>query len=234
MLIEIDGISKTYEGNVTCRAIRSVSLRIEKGDFVSIVGRSGSGKSTLLNCIAGLDIPQEGKVTIDGMDIYGLSEDQRAIFRREYIGMVFQQYHLIPILNARENVLIPASLGKNNGIEESAEKLLERVGLKEKGDNIPNQLSGGEQQRVAIARALINKPVIILADEPTGNLDHDSSRMIMNILRELNREGQTIVMVTHDMECARHGNMIVRIDDGVITGIEEKEVKNGREERQSP
>ncbi|MEE9323590.1 MAG: ABC transporter ATP-binding protein [Candidatus Aenigmarchaeota archaeon] len=222
MLIEIQDISKTYEGKVSCRALKKVSLVIEKGDFVSVVGRSGSGKSTLLNCIAGLDIPQEGKVVIDGMDIYSLSEDQRAIFRREYLGMIFQQYHLIPILTAKENILVPLSFENGRGKEERVEKILERVGLKGKGDNIPNQLSGGEQQRVAIARALANNPVMILADEPTGNLDHDSSRIIMDILRELNKEGQTIVMVTHDMECAKYGNKIISIDDGIITDVKEK------------
>ncbi len=225
MLIKIQGVSKTYDGKIKCQALKKVSINIEKGDFVSVVGRSGSGKSTLLNCIAGLDIPQEGNVIIDGIDIYGLSEDQRAIFRREYAGMIFQQYHLIPILNASENVLVPLSFEKDNGKEKRAEKILEKVGLKAKGDNIPNQLSGGEQQRVAIARALINNPVIILADEPTGNLDHESSRMIMDLLRKLNKEGQTIIMVTHDMECAKHGNKIITIDDGVITSVKEKEVK---------
>jgi putative ABC transport system ATP-binding protein len=231
MLIEIKDVKKTYKGKVKCQALKGVSLNIEKGDFVSIVGRSGSGKSTLLNCIAGLDIPQKGSVMIDGIDIYSLNEDQRAIFRREYSGMIFQQYHLIPILNSRENILVPITFEKGDGKDEKADKILDRVGLKGKGDNIPNQLSGGEQQRVAIARALINNPVIILADEPTGNLDHESSRMIMNLLSELNREGQTIIMVTHDMECAKHGNKIVTIDDGIIKSIEEKEVNHERKKR---
>jgi len=222
MLIEIRNLSKTYEGKVSCRALKGVSLNIEKGDFVSIVGRSGSGKSTLLNCIAGLDIPQKGRVVIDGMDIYNLSEDQRAIFRREYLGMIFQQYQLIPILTAKENVLIPVSFENGDGKEKRAEKFLERVGLEGKDDNIPGQLSGGEQQRVAIARALVNNPIMILADEPTGNLDHENSRVVMNLLRDLNREGQTIIIVTHDMECAKYGNKVITIDDGVITGIKEK------------
>lgn len=222
MLIEIRDLSKTYDGEVSCHALKEVSLDIKKGDFVSVVGRSGSGKSTLLNCMAGLDIPQEGRVVIDGIDIYSLSEDQRAIFRREYLGMIFQQYHLIPILTAKENVLVPLSFEKGKGKEEKAEKILERVGLKGKGGNIPNQLSGGESQRVAIARALANNPVMILADEPTGNLDHETSRVIMDILRELNKEGQTIIMVTHDMECAKYGNKIISIDDGVITSVKEK------------
>ncbi|NIP40884.1 MAG: ATP-binding cassette domain-containing protein [Candidatus Aenigmarchaeota archaeon] len=234
MLIEIQNLSKTYEGEVSCQALKKASLKIEKGDFVSVVGRSGSGKSTLLNCMAGLDIPQEGKVVIDGIDIYNLSEDQRAIFRREYLGMIFQQYHLIPILTAKENVLVPLTFENGREKEGRAEKILEKVGLKGKGDNIPNQLSGGESQRVAIARALINKPIIILADEPTGNLDHDNSKVIMGILRELNRKGQTIIMVTHDMECAKYGNKIISIDDGIITDIRDKEVKNGRKEREGP
>lgn len=222
MLIEIRDLDKTYDGKTKCHALEGLSLDIEKGDFVSIVGRSGSGKSTLLNCIAGLDIPQKGKVIIDGIDIYSLSEDQRAVFRREYSGMIFQQYHLIPILNARENILVPVAFEKDNDKEKRADKILESMGLSGKADNIPGQLSGGEQQRIAVARAMINNPVIILADEPTGNLDHENSRMIMELLKKLNDDGQTIIMVTHDMECAKYGNKIVTIDDGSVISVKKK------------
>jgi len=220
MVIKIENISKTYEGEINCQALKDVSLEIKKGEFVSIVGHSGSGKSTLLNCVAGLDIPQKGKVIIDSMSIYDLTEDQRAVFRREYIGLIFQQYHLIPILTAEENILAPLTFSKDKNNIAKVNKLLKKVGLENKGENIPGCLSGGECQRVAIARAMINNPVIILADEPTGNLDSETGKQIMDMLKRLNKEGHTIVMVTHDLECAKYANKIIRLKDGKIIKIE--------------
>jgi putative ABC transport system ATP-binding protein len=222
MLIRIKNLDKTYDGDVTCHALRDVSIDIRKGDFVVVVGRSGSGKSTLLNCMAGLDIPQSGEVMIDDMSIYELSEDQRAVYRREYIGLIFQQYHLIPIMNSIENVLVPMGVGGSEGVDEKARLLLERLGLEGKGGNIPTQLSGGESQRVAIARALINDPVIILADEPTGNLDYTTGLQIMELLAELNKEGQTIVMVTHNLEYTKYGNRVIHMEDGRIVKTERR------------
>jgi putative ABC transport system ATP-binding protein len=219
MVIHIKNISKTYAGEVKCRALKDISLEIKKGDFVSIVGHSGSGKSTLLNCIAGLDMPERGEVVIDGMSIYDMTEDQRSVFRREYIGLIFQQYHLVPILSSEENVSIPLAFSNKKGVKEKSRKLLRKVGLVGKEKNIPSQLSGGECQRVAIARALINKPVIILADEPTGNLDSKNGKQIMKMLEELNKEGHTIVMVTHDDNCARYGNKIIRLGDGAVKSV---------------
>ncbi len=219
MVIKIKSISKTYDGEVYCQALKDVSLEIKKGEFLSIIGPSGSGKSTLLNCIAGLDIPQNGKAIIDGLSIYDLTEDQRAVFRREYIGLIFQQYHLIPILTAEENVLIPLSFEKDNSRLKSVKELLKKVGLEGKEKNIPGQLSGGESQRVAIARALINNPVIILADEPTGNLDSETGKQIMELLASLNKEGHTIILVTHDLDCARYGNRIIKFEDGKVVEL---------------
>jgi len=220
MVIQIQNISKTYEGKVSCQALKDISLEIKKGDFISIIGSSGSGKSTLLNAIAGLDIPQQGRVIIDGMSIYEMTEDQRAVFRREYIGLIFQQYHLIPILNAEENVVSPLVFSKEKAKLSKAKKILKKIGLENKENNIPSELSGGQCQRVAIARALINKPVIILADEPTGNLDSKTGKQIMELLKQLNKEGQTIIMVTHDPKCAKYANKIIQLEDGKINRIE--------------
>jgi putative ABC transport system ATP-binding protein len=215
-MIKIKNLSKIYEGEVCCQALKDVCLEIKKGEFVSIIGPSGSGKSTLLNCIAGLDIPQKGKVIIDGLSIYDLTEDQRALYRREYIGLIFQQYHLIPILTAEENVLIPLIFEKDKHKLNRVKELLKRVGLEGKEKNIPSKLSGGECQRVAIARALVNNPVIILADEPTGNLDSKTGKQIMELLASLNRDGHTIVMVTHDPRCAEYSNRIIKLEDGKV------------------
>jgi putative ABC transport system ATP-binding protein len=231
MVIQIKNISKTYEGEIGCQALKDVSLDIKKGEFLAIVGPSGSGKSTLLNAIAGLDIPQEGKVVIDGMSIYEITEDQRSVFRREYIGLIFQQYHLIPILTAEENVLVPLVFSKNKDKLAMVKEILKKMGLEDKEKNIPGQLSGGQCQRVAIARALINKPVIILADEPTGNLDSKTGKHIMDLLKQLNKEGQTIIMVTHDLNCAKYANKVIHLEDGKIRKIEYTKfggIENGR------
>lgn len=220
MLIEIKNISKTYQEGVECIALKNVSVKISKGEFIAIVGASGSGKSTLLNAIAGLDIPQEGSVVIDGMPIYDLSEDQRSVFRREYIGLIFQQYNLIPIMTAEENVLIPLIFSKDKDVLAKVGEILKKMQLGGKEKNIPGQLSGGQCQRVAIARALVNNPIILLADEPTGNLDSKTGKHIMELLKQLNKEGQTIIMVTHDTKCAGYADKIIHLEDGNIMKIE--------------
>jgi len=219
LIIQIKNITKAYEGEVTCQALKDISLDIKKGEFLAIIGPSGSGKSTLLNAIAGLDIPQKGKVIIDNMSIYDLTEDQRSVFRREYIGLIFQQYHLIPILNAEENILAPLTFNKDKNKSAKAKKILKKMNLEDKEKNIPGQLSGGQCQRVAIARALINKPVIILADEPTGNLDSKTGKQIMDLLKQLNKQGQTIIIVTHDLKCAQYAKKIIHLEDGKIKKI---------------
>ena len=219
MVIQIKNINKVYEGEVSCHALQNISLDIKKGDFVAIVGSSGSGKSTLLNIIGGLDIPKSGKVMVDGISIYDLTEDQKSVFRREYIGLIFQQYHLIPILTAEENVLVPLEFSKNKNKLVEVRDILRKIGLEGKEKNIPGQLSGGQCQRVAIARALVNNPIILLADEPTGNLDSKTGKQIMDLLKQLNKDGQTIIMVTHDLNCAKYANKIIHLEDGKISKI---------------
>lgn len=230
-MLKIENLNKTYDGAVSCQALKDISLEVKKGEFIGIVGSSGSGKSTLLNCIAGLDIPQNGKVIVDNLSVYDLTENQRSIFRREYTGLIFQQYYLIPILNAEENVLVSLTFNKDGNKIEKVRKLLKKVGLEGKEKNIPGQLSGGECQRIAIARALINNPAIILADEPTGNLDSENGKQIMELLKQLNKEGKTIILVTHNEKCANYADRIVKLKDGKIIGIETKNFggnKNGR------
>ena len=219
-MISLQNVSKLYKTrNGEIKALNEITLNIRKGEFVAIVGSSGSGKSTLLNVIGGLDIPQKGDIIIDNMSIRDLTEDQKSVFRREYIGLIFQQYHLIPILTAEENVLTPLAFSKNKNKLIIVREILKKVGLDGKEKNIPSQLSGGECQRVAIARALVNKPVILLADEPTGNLDSKTGKQIMDLLKQLNRDGQTIVMVTHDLKCAKYASKIIHLEDGKIMKI---------------
>lgn len=219
LLVELKDVTKEhYSGDTTVRAIRSISLSIESGEFVTIMGPSGSGKSTLISIIGGLIKPTRGKVYIDGMDIYSLSGDQLADLRREYVGFVFQSFQLIPYLTVLENVMLPmASTVKSGKLQyEHASKLLEEVGLAQKADRLPDELSGGEQQRVAIARALVNEPLIILADEPTGNLDTLSSNEILGLFKELNEKGRTVVMVTHNPEYRSYSTRCVQLRDGII------------------
>jgi putative ABC transport system ATP-binding protein len=225
-LIKISNLKKSYKiGNQDILALRGIDLEVKPGEFVAIMGASGSGKSTLLNLLSGLDHPDNGSVVIDGTNISSLSQDRMAEFRLEYMGYIFQQFHLIPILNAKENVALPMKL--NGDIDEKRiEKILGKVGLLERINNLPTQLSGGEQQRVAIARALANDPVIIFADEPTGNLDSKTASNIMELLSDLNKkENHTIIMVTHDQESASYASRIVHLKDGLI---EKEEVKNGK------
>jgi putative ABC transport system ATP-binding protein len=220
-LIQLHRITKEYfSGQEMVLAVNDVSLKIDLGDFVTVMGPSGSGKSTLLYLLGGLSHPKQGRVLIDEIDIYSLSIEQLADFRKEYIGFIFQSFHLVPYLNVLENVLIPLTIGDSSKIEkfENASRILEKVNLYQKKKRLPNQLSGGEQQRVAIARALVNYPPIILADEPTGNLDSYTSKEIMELFQRLNEEGQTIIMVTHDRNNQNFAQHFITLTDGKIQG----------------
>ena len=216
-LIEVRQVGKDYQsGESTVQAIKEMSLYIDDGEFVSIMGQSGSGKSTLLSILGGLNHPTRGRMLLDTLDIYKLTSEQRADLRSEYIGVIFQSFQLIPYLTVLENVKLPMAItGKKAKIQDKmARDVLDRVGLANKADRLPDQLSGGEQERVAIARAIVNKPPILLADEPTGNLDSKTADEIMNLLKELNKEGQTIIMVTHNPEACKHSSRTIIVKDG--------------------
>lgn len=224
-ILETAGLRKTYgQGESLVNALDGVNLKIEQGEFVSIVGTSGSGKSTLLHMLGGLDYPTEGKIYIDGKDISSLKEDELAIFRRRKIGFVFQSYNLVPVLNVYENIVFPIQLDGNKIDQDYISRIINTLGLDAKVNNLPSQLSGGQQQRAAIARALAAKPAIILADEPTGNLDSRTSMDVLGLLKVTARKfEQTIVMITHNEEIAQMADRIVRIEDGKIrVGGEEK------------
>lgn len=217
-LVEVQNVKKFYRKKPNLiKALNGVNLKVEKGEFVSIVGTSGSGKSTLLNIIGGLDKPTEGKVIIDNKNICEMDENSRTIFRRRNIGFIFQMYNLIPILTVKENILLPINLDGNYIDQEFLDKIISLLKLEDRMDFMPNELSGGQQQRVAIARALVTKPSIILADEPTGNLDSKTSQEVLGLLK-LSKEwlNQTIVMITHNEEIAQLASRIVRIEDGLI------------------
>lgn len=200
-------------------ALNGVNFSVEEGEFVSIVGTSGSGKSTLLHMLGGLDRPTSGKVFVDGKDIFSLKDEELTIFRRRKIGFVFQSYNLVPVLNVYENIVLPIELDGNKVDKGYVKELINTLGIKEKLDNLPNQLSGGQQQRVAIARALAAKPAIVLADEPTGNLDSRTSQDVLGLLKVTgDKFGQTIVMITHNPDLAQLADRIVRIEDGLIQG----------------
>ena len=219
LLIELKDIYKIYHmGDEEVRANDGITLTIYKGEFVAIVGKSGSGKSTLMNIIGALDVPTEGSYYLGGEDVSDMSDDQLAVIRNKMIGFIFQQYNLLPKLNLLENVELPllyAGVGREERRERAMESL-EKVGLKEKWRNMPNQLSGGQQQRVSIARALAGDPSLILADEPTGALDSRTSREVLDFLKKINEEGNTIVMITHDNSIAVEAKRVVRIYDGKI------------------
>jgi len=222
-LIEIKKLSKTYEsGEEHILALANVDLSIERGEFISIMGPSGSGKSTLLTILGGLNHPTEGEVAVDEITIYQLPMEKLADFRREYLGFVFQSFQLIPYLTVIENVMLPLAITEKSNREQlnMAEEILGRMGLKGKGKRLPDQLSGGEQERVAIARALVNSPPILLADEPTGNLDTKTGREIMELFKSLNEEGQTIVMVTHNPEYVAFSSRTVHLRDGKVVNGE--------------
>jgi len=216
-MLEIKNISKVYgEDPVKVVALNNVSLLVNEGDFMAIMGPSGSGKSTLLNIIGGLDHFSSGEVLLDGERIDSLDENALVDIRRGKIAYVFQQYHLIPSLSAIENVLLPLTFCEADRRDQKALDILRRVGLGRRAEHKPSQLSGGEQQRVAIARALVNDPALILADEPTGNMDRKTGNEILGLFNELNREGRSIVMVTHDPEIAEHAKALVLLQDGEV------------------
>jgi putative ABC transport system ATP-binding protein len=216
-LFEVRDLGKDYQsGESVVHAIRTMDFHIDDGEFVSIMGQSGSGKSTLLSIMGGLNHPTRGRMLVDALDLYRLSSEQRADFRSEYIGIIFQSFQLITYLTVLENVKLPMAITgiKAKKQDEMAKAVLEKVGLGDKADRLPDQLSGGEQERVAIARAIVNNPPILLADEPTGNLDSATSEEIMKLLQQLNREGQTIIMVTHNPESCRYSSRTIEVKDG--------------------
>ena len=220
-LIEIKDLNKTYESGEECvMALREVDLTIERGEFISVMGPSGSGKSTLLTILGGLNHPTRGDVAVDDIPIYELSLEKLADFRREYLGFIFQSFQLIPYLTVIENVMLPLSITQRTHREQvkMAEEILEKLGLAGKARRLPDQLSGGEQERVAIARALVNSPPILMADEPTGNLDSKTGNEIMDLFKSLNKEGQTIVMVTHNPENTSFSTRTISLKDGKMEG----------------
>ena len=217
-ILRVENLSKVYgKGDSKVVAIENISFSVQKGEFVAIVGASGSGKSTLLHLIGGVDRPTFGKVFIDGKDIYQMNDDNLAIFRRRQVGLIYQFYNLIPILNVEENITLPCDLDGKKVNRQKLNELLKTLGLEERKNHLPNELSGGQQQRVAIGRALINSPSIILADEPTGNLDSKAGEKIVNLLKKSNKEyNQTIIMITHNIEIAKIADRIIKIEDGKI------------------
>lgn len=217
-ILRVENLTKIYgKGDTKVTALDNISFKVNKGEFVAITGSSGSGKSTLLHLIGGVDRPSSGKVFIDGNDIYAMSNDNLAIFRRRQIGLVYQFYNLIPILNVEENIKLPLQLDNRELREEDMESMLLMLGLTSRRFHLPNELSGGQQQRTSIGRALITNPAIILADEPTGNLDSKASKEIMDILKISNKKyNQTIIMITHDLELAKEADRIIKLEDGKI------------------
>ena len=217
-ILKVENLTKIYgKGTTKVIALDNVTFSVEKGEFVAIVGASGSGKSTLLHLIGGVDRPTSGKVYIDGKDIYSLNDDKLAIFRRRQVGLIYQFYNLIPILNVEENITLPLDLDNRKVDNKHLNSLLELLGLEKRKTHLPNQLSGGQQQRTSIGRALITNPTIVLADEPTGNLDSKSSDEIVALLKKSNKEyKQTIIMITHNMEIAKVADRIIKIEDGKI------------------
>lgn len=217
-ILKVENLCKRYgEKDTEVVALDNVSFTVEKGEFVAIIGASGSGKSTLLHLIGGVDRPTSGKVFIDGTDIYELNADKLAIFRRRQVGLIYQFYNLIPILNVVENITLPCRLDGKEVKEERLEELLEILNLKNRKEHLPNQLSGGQQQRVSIGRAIVNYPAIVLADEPTGNLDSKVSREIIDLLKMSNQKyNQTVIVITHDENIALEADRILTIDDGKI------------------
>lgn len=221
-ILETKNLRKTYgTGDTAVHALDGVELKIENGEFVAIVGTSGSGKSTLLHMLGGLDRPTSGSVIVDNKDIFTLKDEALTIFRRRKIGFVFQNYNLVPVLNVYENIVLPIELDGNKTDNDYVSKIISTLGLESKLENLPNNLSGGQQQRVAIARALSSKPAIILADEPTGNLDSKTSQDVLSLLKVTsNKFKQTIVMITHNEEIAQLADRIIHIEDGQIIGGE--------------
>ena len=217
-ILKVENLVKTYgKGETKINAVDNVSFTVNKGEFVAIVGASGSGKSTLLHLIGGVDRPTSGKVYIDGKDIYSLNNDNLAIFRRRQIGLIYQFYNLIPILNVEENITLPCDLDGSEVDKQRLQELLKTLGLENRRTHLPNELSGGQQQRVSIGRAMINNPSIMLADEPTGNLDSKASEEIISLLKLSNKKfNQTVIIITHDLEIAKEAERVITIEDGRI------------------
>ena len=221
-VLRVENLGKSYgAGESKVDALVEANFSVEKGEFVAIIGPSGSGKSTLLHLMGGIDKPSKGKVFIDGQDMYNMKTDELAVLRRRKIGFIFQYYNLIPVLNIRENILMPTLLDGNKEDVEYTNELVDILGLKNRENHLPSQLSGGQQQRVAIGRALINKPSIILADEPTGNLDTKTTKEIINLLRlSVKKYNQTLIIITHDPNIAKEADRVIKIEDGLIVSDE--------------
>lgn len=217
-ILKVENLVKTYKnGNSMINAVDNISFSVEKGDFVAIVGASGSGKSTLLHLLGGVDRPTSGKVYIDNVDIYSMNNDALAIFRRRQVGLIYQFYNLIPILNVEENIVLPCKLDGKNVSRDRLDEIIDILGLSARRKHLPNELSGGQQQRVSIGRAIINNPALVLADEPTGNLDSKASDEIVALLKESNKKyNQTIIVITHDPDIASVANRVITIEDGKI------------------
>ena len=217
-ILKVENLTKTYgSGENLVHAVDDVSFSVEKGEFVAIVGASGSGKSTLLHLIGGVDRPTSGKIFVDGNDISNMNDDKLAVSRRRQVGIVYQFYNLIPILTVEENITLPCDLDGRGVDRERLEMILDSFGLRARRKHLPNQLSGGQQQRTSIARALINNPSLVLADEPTGNLDSKSSEEVMSMLKMCNQSyGQTVIMITHNLDIAKQADRIITISDGKI------------------
>ena len=221
-ILEVTNLCKTYgKGDTMVKALDNVSFSVEKGEFVAIIGPSGSGKSTLLHILGGVDVPTKGSVVINQTDISNLDETALAIFRRRQIGLIYQFYNLIPILTVQENLTLPLLLDGRKPDEKQISTLVKRLGLENRLDHLPNQLSGGQQQRVSIGRAIVNNPALMLADEPTGNLDSENSKEIISLLRQFNKDfNQTVIIITHDEKIANSADRVITIEDGKITGDE--------------
>ena len=219
VLLKIENLSKIYgKGENQVFALDDVSLTVEKGEFVAVIGSSGSGKSTLLHIVGGVDVPTRGKVYLDGQDVYAQNSEKLAIFRRRQVGLIYQFYNLIPTLNVVENITLPVLMDKREVNKERLEELLNLLGLSNRRGHLPNQLSGGQQQRVSIGRALMNAPAVMLADEPTGNLDSQNGQEIINLLKLSNQKyGQTLIVVTHDENIALQADRIIGISDGKVS-----------------
>lgn len=220
-IMEVQDLCKTYgKGEAKVEALKHVSFTLQKGEFAAVVGESGSGKSTLLNCIGALDEPTEGRILLDGQNLFGMGEEERTIFRRRNIGFIFQAFHLIPELNVEQNIIFPLLLDHKKPDFRQVDEILEVLGLQERRSHLPGQLSSGQKQRVAIGRALITRPKLILADEPTGNLDRKNSREVMELLMKASRQyQQTILMITHNPNLITSVDRVMQVSDGILTDL---------------